>query len=370
MNVLQVVPELNAGGVERTVLEVDAALAAAGHGSHVASLGGRMEGELQGTLHRLDTATKNPLEWFGNAGALRRIVREHGIDVVHARSRAPAFAARAAARSEGAAWVTTYHGIYNAGNALKRAYNAVMASGEIVIANSEYTKAHIVAEHGTDSARIRVVPRGVDTARFDPARVAKAEVRTLRREWGVRDGESVWVLPGRLTAWKGQAVAVRALEYAPGARLVCVGDAQGREDYVAELGALANKLGVADRLVLQGHRTDMPQVMRAADVVVSASTDPEAFGRVAAEAQAVGRPVVATAHGGALETVEDGVTGVLVPPGDARALAQGAERALAMPFSEAHARARIDRLFSDTRLKRDVLAIYGELVERKRRTSP
>ena len=370
MNVLQVVPELNAGGVERTVLEVDSALAEAGHGSHVASLGGRMEGELRGTLHRLDTATKNPLRWPGLARDLRRIIAEHGIDVVHARSRAPAFSARAAARKEGAAWVTTYHGIYNAGNALKRGYNAVMASGDIVIANSEFTKAHIIREHGTDPTRIRVVPRGVDMLRFDPAQVARAEVLTLRREWGVRDGESVWLLPGRLTAWKGQAVAVRALEHSPAARLVCVGDAQGRDAYVAELSALASKLGVAHRLVLQGHRSDMPQVLRASDLVLSASTDPEAFGRVAAEAQAMGRPVVASAHGGALETVEDGVTGILVPPGDAKALADGAARALAMAFDAAYARARIDRLFSDTRLKRDVLAIYGELLERKRAHSP
>ena len=378
MNVLQIVPELNAGGVERTVLEVDAALAEAGHGSHVASLGGRMEGELRGTLHRLDMETKNPLRWVGTSRALRRIIRDHAIDIVHARSRAPAWPARAVAKREGAAWVTTYHGVYNAPDGPlgvpKRAYNAVMASGDVVIANSEFTRDHVISRHGTPPERIRVVPRGVDMLRFDPARVARAEALTLRREWGVARDATLWVLPGRLTGWKGQRVAIAALEHAPGAHLVCIGDAQGREGYLAELAALAAKLGVADRVALVGHSADMPAVYAAADVVLSASTDPEAFGRVAAEAQAMGRPVVASAHGGALETVEDGRTGVLVPPGDARALAEGCARALAMEFDAAYARARIAERFSDAALKARVLAIYGELVagpvERKGSTLP
>jgi len=370
MNVLQIVPELNAGGVERTAIEVAGALSAAGHGAHVASAGGRLEGELRaagGVLHMLPMATKNPLAWGGNAKALEAIIGEHAIDIVHARSRAPAFAARTAAKAAGVRWMTTYHGIYNAPDGMlgapKRAYNAVMASGEVVIANSGYTAAHIMAEHGTEEARIRVVPRGVDMARFDPARIAGSARQAVRAEWGVRPGETVWLLPGRLTRWKGQEVAIRALALVDNARLILMGDLQGRESYGATLATMMAERGVAGRVSLHAHSADMPLMMAASDVVLSASTDPEAFGRVAAEAQAMGKPVVATAHGGALETVEDGVTGRLVAPGDAKALAEGCEEVAEWP-KRTYARERISRLYSDSRMTSDVLQIYGGLLAR------
>ena len=361
MKVLQVVPELNAGGVERTTLEVADALVSAGHEAHVASEGGRLDGELGaigGVLHRLPVATKNPLKWTANAADLGRIIGVHGIDLVHARSRAPAFAAKAAARQASIPFVTTYHGIYNARGPFKRAYNAVMASGDVVIANSEYTRAHVIREHGTDPARIRVVPRGVDMARFDPARVGGG----LRSTWGVPDAAPLWLLPGRLTEWKGQRVAVEALALSDAAHLVLVGDAQGRDAYVEGLRNLAAERGVRERLHILPHSSDMPRVLASADIVISASTDPEAFGRVATEAQAMGKPVVATAHGGSLETVEDGVTGLLVPSGDARALANACARIPSLSLNPAYARARTGRLFSDARLKSAVLEIYESLV--------
>ena len=366
------VPELNSGGVERTTLEVVDALVGEGHDAHVASEGGAMEGELRalgGHLHRLPVATKNPLKWTANAAKIGALIREHGIDLVHARSRAPAFAAKAAAKREGVAFVTTYHGIYNANNQFKRAYNAVMASGDVVIANSEYTKAHIIAEHGTDPARIRVVPRGVDMAKFDPATVSGADVWALRSSWGVPEGAALWLLPGRITEWKGQGVAVAALAQGSGAHLVLSGRVQGSGAYAEEVRRLASGLGVGGHVHFQPHTEDMATAYAAADVVLSTSTDPEAFGRVAAEAQAMGKPVVATAHGGSLETVEDGATGRLVPPGDPQALARAVADVLGWVetgcYDGAYARRRITERFSDTALKRAVLDIYGELLGTK-----
>jgi glycosyltransferase involved in cell wall biosynthesis len=361
MNVLQIVPELNAGGVERTVIEVAQALTDAGHTAHVASGGGRMVGALKqagGIIHKLPMASKNPVVWTLNTRRLRKLIREQAIDIVHARSRAPAFAARDAARAEGVGFVTTYHGIYNARSALKRRYNAVMASGDLVIANSNYTRDHITAEHGTDPARLRVIPRGVDMARFDPAKVTG----DFRGQWGMPDDVPLWLLPGRMTAWKGQKVAIRARAQDPDAQLVLIGDAQGRNGYMRDLRELSHRLGVMSRVLIVPHSSDMPKVFASADVVISASTDPEAFGRVAAEAQAMGKPVVATAHGGALETIEDGVTGRLVPPGDAASLAQACAEVLGWEYDGAGARARIHQFFSDTRLKHDVLAVYAEVL--------
>ena len=370
------VPELNSGGVERTTLEVVDALVGAGHEAHVASEGGAMEGELLalgGRLHRLPVATKNPLKWTANAANLGAIIREHGIDLVHARSRAPAFAAKAAAKREGVPFITTYHGIYNAPKnmvgPLKRAYNAVMASGDVVIANSEFTKAHMVAEHGTDPSRIRVVPRGVDMAKFDPATVSEADRLALRAEWGVPQDAKLWLLPGRITEWKGQEYAVSAVASTvlepQENHLVLLGRVQGSGAYKDKLEERVACLeGFADRVHFRPHTEDMATAYASADVVLSTSTDPEAFGRVAAEAQAMGVPVVATAHGGSLETVEDGLTGRLVIPNDGGMLAVAVQEVIGWVesgrYDGAYARQRIAEGFSDTALKRAVLDIYAE----------
>lgn len=367
MNVLQIVPELNAGGVERTTLEVAEALVAAGHVPHVASAGGRMESELEAIgaiLHRLPVGSKNVFKWPGLKKQLVEIIRANNIDIVHARSRAPAWPGSGAARETGTPFVTTYHGIYNAGNGLKRKYNAVMTKGEKIIANSEFTKAHIIKAHGTDASKITVIPRAVDMVFFDLERLSRSDIETEFSRWGLPVDLTFVLLPGRLTRWKGQLVAIEALSYLPkNFALICLGDAQGRDDYVAELKKAAEKYNVQDRMVLPGHTQHVPAAIAASDVVISASTDPEAFGRVAAEAQAMQRPVVASAHGGALETVVGAQTGFLVPPGDAKALASAIQKAVNWEgYDGPAARARINAQFSKERLQRDTLEVYRQLL--------
>ena len=365
-SVLQVLPALDAGGVERTVLEVAEALVEAGHEAHVVSGGGRLVPELLalGAKHyTMDVGSKRLLGFPWRVAALRRLIHHTGADIVHARSRAPAWAAWRAAIAERRPFVTTYHGIYNEGFPGKRRYNSVMARGDVVIANSRFTAEHIRDTHKTPEARLRVIPRGVDMARFDPAVVSARAVRERRAAWGVPDGAALVLLPGRLTAWKGGTVAVRALSELPGDHhLVLLGDAQGRDDYVASLHALAEDLDVTDRFHIPGHDADMPTAYACADVVICPSTDPEAFGRTAAEAQAMGKPVVAAAHGGALDVVDDGRTGLIVPPGNAAALARAVKRAPSLPDIGAVGRARIDELFSKRALQRSVLAVYDELI--------
>ncbi len=368
MNVLQVVPELNAGGVEGTTLEIAQALIAEGHGAHVISAGGRMEDDLLrmgGILHKADIGSKNILTIFRRIRLLRAIIHEHKIDIVHARSRAPAWPAYHAARIEGVPFLTTYHGIYNSGSAIKTYYNSVMAKGEHIIANSEFTKAHIIKTHGTAAESITAISRGVDMERFDPANIPAKDILAQRNRWGVPAEQKVVLLPGRLTRWKGPLVAVEALTRLPqDCVLILLGDAQGRDGFVAEIDAKAAELGVTDRLIKACHSRDVPTALAAADVVISASTDPEAFGRVAAEAQAMEKPIVATAHGGALESVVDGETGFLVAPSDARALAKGIESAQNWKtYDGPAARARISAYFSTKSLQSKTLSVYNDLLK-------
>ncbi|MBY0337804.1 MAG: glycosyltransferase family 4 protein, partial [Acetobacteraceae bacterium] len=311
--ILQVLPALDAGGVERGTLEIAEAIIGSGRRALVASAGGRLVPELEamGARHvTLPLGAKTPWGIARNAAALTELARLEGVALIHARSRAPAWAGLLAARRSGVRFVTTYHGTYSEGFPGKRLYNSVMARGERVIAISGFIARHVAATHGTDPARIRTILRGVDPRRFDPAKVPPSRAAGLRAAWRVPDAARVLLLPGRLTRWKGQMVALEALKALPeDAMLVLAGDAQGRDSYVAELRARAERLGVAARLRLPGHVTDMPAALAAADIVLHASTEPEAFGRVVTEAQAMARLVIASDAGGPVETVEEGVTG-------------------------------------------------------------
>lgn len=375
MKILQVIPNLDTGGAERTTIEIAEALTRDGHTALVASEGGAMEGELAaagGELIRLPLSSKSPLTIWKNADRLAAIIRERGVDLVHARSRAPAWSALRAARKAGVPFVTTYHGTYNARSPLKRWYNSVMARGDRVIANSNFIHDHIVLEHGT-LMPITVIPRGVETDRFAPSDEISARGAALRRDWGVDESEFLFLLPARLTRWKGQTVAIQALgalkargEIVP--HLVLVGGDQGRKDFRQELETLATGLGVAPSVIFAGHCADMPAAFAACDVALNPSIDPEAFGRTAAEASAAGKPVIVSDHGGAREVVEAGKTGWRVKPGDADALADAMWEAIqkspaARKRMGAAGRARIGALFTTASLQSATLQVYRDLLE-------
>ncbi|MGN6515405.1 MAG: glycosyltransferase family 4 protein [Rhizomicrobium sp.] len=373
--ILQVIPELNTGGAERTTLDVSAALVREGFTALVASAGGRMEPELEASgaeLVRMNAASKAPQTILSNAFALRDLIRKKGVRLVHARSRAPAWSALMAAAMTGVPFVTTYHGIYNAGNPLKRFYNSVMIRADAVIANSQWTADHILREYRNPPKRLVVIPRGTDPARFDPAAMPPERAAQMRKGWGVREEDFVILLPGRLTRWKGQGVLIDALailksrDGVGNVRAVLAGDAQGRDDYEKELRAKIEKEGLSANVIIAGHVDDMPTAYAASDVVVSASTDPEAFGRVAAEASAMAKPVIASDHGGARETVLTNVSGFLVPPGDAAAMAQALEKIIATPphgrvNMGMAGRAHIIRNYSRDRMCEETIALYRSL---------
>jgi glycosyltransferase involved in cell wall biosynthesis len=366
--ILQLLPALVSGGVERGTVEIAEAIAGAGFRALVASAGGPLAAEVEqvGGVHlTLPLDTKSPSAIWRNAGQLAALVRAEEVAILHARSRAPAWSALIAARRSGARFVTTYHGAYNEGLPGKRLYNSVMARGERVIAISRFIAELVAARHGTPRERIRLIPRGVDPRRFDPASVAPARVLAQREAWGAAAGERIVLLPGRLTRWKGQMVLVEALSRLPGTIGVLTGG--GNEAFARELRDRAAALGLGARLVLAGHVEAMDVALLAADVVVHASTDPEAFGRTVIEAQAMARPVVAADLGGPRETVEEGVTGWRVPPGDPAALAATLARVLAMPEAgraEVGARAREAVLAHNTTqaMQAATLAMYRELL--------
>lgn len=264
--VLQIIPTLGTGGAERTTIEVCEALAMAGGEALVASEGGRLEAELAaagGELIRFPAGAKNPARLLANAWRLQRLIEDRGVRLVHARSRAPAWSALMAARLAKVPFVTTYHGIYNQKSAPKSWYNSVMARGDTVIANSHYTARILQARHGTPGARLRVIHRGVDLARFAPAAVSSDRIAALRTKWGVSSDARLIVLAARLTRWKGQHVAIGAaalLKDRPGfggVVFVLAGDDQGRTGYSRELASRIAELGLSGRVLLPGHCEDM-----------------------------------------------------------------------------------------------------------------
>jgi glycosyltransferase involved in cell wall biosynthesis len=324
--VLQVLPSLITGGVERGTVEIAQAVAEAGAAALVASAGGPLVRQIEraGGIHiTLPLTAKSPFGIWRNAAALEALIRDRKVSLIHARSRAPAWSAFLACQRTGLPLVTTYHGSYGEELPFKRRYNSVMARGRIVIAASQFIADLVTTRHGVDPARIRVIARGVDPAVFDPAAVSGSRIAKLAAEWRLPDGVRTVVLPGRLTAWKGHAVLLDALSQLQRSDVmgVLVGSHQGRHRYAQELERQAMRLGIGDRLRLVGQCDDMPAVLALSDVVVHASTQAEAFGRVVIEAQAMGRPVIASDLGGPVETVRHGETGWRVPPNDPTALA-------------------------------------------------
>src|SRR5712691_8258100 len=246
--VLQVIPSLVSGGAERGTIDLAGALAASGWTAYVASSGGPMENQLArvGARHlKLPLASKNPLVMRRNVAALTEIIRRHKIDIVHARSRAPAWSAWSAARAARRRFVTTFHNAYDRDLPLKRWYNSVMARGERVIAISDFVGEHVAQIYGVGPDRLRIIPRGVDLAAFDPHRVSGERVAALATRWRVPEDAAVVMLPGRLTRWKGGLDFIAAIARLGRRDLCCllVG-AEQRRGFRRELEKAIEKSGL------------------------------------------------------------------------------------------------------------------------------
>jgi glycosyltransferase involved in cell wall biosynthesis len=368
LSVLQVLPSLESGGVERGTVEIAQALVRAGGRALVASAGGRMAPQIEragGQHFVLPLMTKDPVSIWLNSFPLAKLIRRQGVGLVHARSRAPAWSALLAARRTGAPFVTTWHGVYSENLPGKRLYNSVMARGERVIAISQFVATRLLAL-GVPEQRIRLIPRGVDPAIFDPAAVTGERVHRLAQAWRLPDGGGpVIMLPGRLTRWKGGETLLQALSLMKrqDATIVFVGDGS----FGATLEARAASLGLTSRIRLAGQCDDMPAALMLADVVVCPSQKPEPFGRTVIEAQAMGKPVIGSDHGGAAETIRDGDTGWRVDPTNPQALAEVIGFALALPPDSRAilgnmARDSVLQHYTTAAMQRATLDVYREVL--------
>lgn len=389
--ILQVIPELTIGGAERSVLEIVEALNERGWRALVAAEGGALVPEIEaagGRLIPLPLTTKNPIKMIANAQRLMRLIRAEGVDLVHARSRAPAWSALWASRLAGVPFVTTYHGAYNQRGSLKSFYNSVMARGDKVIANSHYTAALIRARHAVNDQDLTVIYRGVDVAALDPQKVDAARAEAMREAWeiaGAPLGHKIILHPARLSAWKGQLDVIEASRLLVEAGMqnftvVLAGDAQGRSAYEEELREKIKAYNLGHVVRLVGHVTDMAAAYKLADLVLVASREAEAFGRTAAEAQAMGCPVIATDIGAPPEFLnhagnaaghgtsgDEAATAWLVPPFDAAALFEKMAHVLRLQAAELEALKDVSRRYIAARftadaMKQQTMAVYDVLL--------
>jgi glycosyltransferase involved in cell wall biosynthesis len=372
--ILQVLPRLQSGGVERGTVEITQAIKAAGMLPLVASAGGAMVPHIThagGEHITLKLDSKNPLVMKQNSWKLDRIIRERGVALIHARSRAPGWSAYLAAQSTGIPFVTTFHGVYGTEGLFKHHYNSVMTRSDRIIAVSEFVRQHIMETYDVAPERIRLIPRGVDFSVFDATRATPDRIEQLTKSWCLPD-ERVPVIfcPGRISRIKGQHVFIEALARINDLPFLAIiaGTDEGHEDYREELEKQVIAAGMAEKVRIAGPTQAMTEAYLMSDLVVVPSIKPESFGRVAIEAQAMGLAVVATDHGGARETIIPNETGYLVPPADAASMAEAMRFALGRDAATAQAmgdfaRQHVASHFSAAQMQDKTIALYRELLE-------
>jgi len=369
LRILQVLPQLNMGGVERTTLDMVMALRQVFPVTYVASQGGSLLPELKslgGTHFTLPLASKNPLQMVRNSMRLVRLIRDHDIQLIHARSRAPAWSALWAARWTKIPLVTTFHGAYRTSNIFKTFYNSVMARGTRVIAISEFVLRHIQQHHPTSLPRIQLIHEGIDVEAFDSQCISQQEIKALRKTWKIPPDAKVFLLPGRITRLKGQTVFIEAFRQLnnPNVFGIILGQSQLNSSYSQEVDRQLEGLQI-QRI---SHTQTLKVAYAAADFVVSPSLATETFGRVTAEAGAMGRVIIATNQGATPELCKTGITGYLIPPADATALAQAMSKVLKMTSEdrqamEKKARDYVCANFSVKRMCADTIALYKEITQ-------
>lgn len=374
MKILQILPSLQMGGVERGTIEMAMAMKEAGIPNAVVSQGGPMAEGLEdaGIEHfTLPLKSKNPFTIRANAKRLAEIAREGAFTLMHVRSRAPAWSTHWASGKCGVPWISTFHGVYGTEPAfLKIPYNRVMLMGKVTICVSDYVRRHVLDVYHADPAKLVRIHRGADTAAFRPDAVTPEQARAKKVDhYRFSPDIPIITLPGRLTFWKGQEVLLAALSRMRHRRVgvLFIGSDQGRTAYSDRLREIASRLPKETEVVFRDHTREMHKVYAMSDIVVNASSaQPEAFGRTIPEAQAMGTLVVGTAHGGACETIKDGKTGFLVPPGDADALAAKLDEMLDLPQGRkddirAAALESVRRDFSVSRMCAETIALYERI---------
>lgn len=366
---------MQSGGVERGTVELSKAIVKHGFESIVASAGGHMVKTIEnaGGAHiELPLASKNPFVIKKNTAELKKIIQKHNVDVVHARSRAPAWSAYKACQETGCPFVTTVHGTYSIGNMFKKRYNSVMMKGEKVIAVSEFIKKYITDNYDIDEKIIEVIHRGADLNHFDRSLIGENRILHKAEELNIEHDRPIIMLPGRVTQWKGHDFLLDALKDIDKSKYRCffVGNADKHPEYLKRIKAKIEDYELGGNIRIIKNVTDMPALYHFADIVISASVRPEAFGRVAIEAQAMEKMLIATNHGGACETVIDGKTGWLVEPDNVEQFAETIEKLLNISNKKRievtnRAKKHIKKNFSLDGMTSKTIAIYEGIINNK-----
>jgi len=342
LKVLQVIPRLGYGGAETGCYDVAHYLPENNCDSFIVTSGGELLkfiDKKKVKVIRLPVHSKNPLLIIINFIVLVGIILFNNISIVHARSRAPAWSCLLATKITGRKFVTTFHGTYNLKNNLMKFYNSVMVRSHLIIAGSNFIFSHIkenYSKHLIAKKKLMVIFRGINVDYFDPSTKMENDEKKLLKKWDIEKDKKILLLPGRLTSWKGQEVFIEAVNLVniqlgyEAFYAVILGSDQGRDLYKKKLNRLSEQYRMIKQIRFIDHCKDMALAYKVSDIVVSASIEPEAFGRVAVEAQSMEKPIIASNIGGSNETIVDEKTGFLFESGSAKSLSQKILKALSL----------------------------------------
>ena len=342
LKVLQVIPKLGYGGTETGCYDIAHYLPENDCGSYIVTSGGELLkfiDKKKVKIIKLPVHSKNPLIIFINFLALIFIMLINNISIVHARSRAPAWSCLIAAKITGRKFVTTFHGTYNFNSKIKKFYNSVMVRSDLIIAGSNFIFSHIkenYTKYLNAKKKLLVIFRGINVDYFDPTTKLDSDEKKLLKKWEIEKDKKIILLPGRLTGWKGQEVFIEAINLVnielgyEAFYAVILGSDQGRDLYKKKLIRLTEQYRLINQVKFIDHCKDMALAYKVSDIVVSASIEPEAFGRVAVEAQSMEKPIIASNIGGSKETVIDEKTGFLFESNNAKSLSQKILKILSM----------------------------------------
>jgi glycosyltransferase involved in cell wall biosynthesis len=334
IKVLQVIPKLGFGGAETGCYDIAHYLAEKGCGSFIATSGGQLlkfVKKKKVKIFRLPVHSKNPFIIIINIIILSILIIFNNINIVHARSRAPAWACYLACLITGRKFITTFHGTYNFKSNIKKFYNSIMLRAKLTIAGSNFIFNHIsenYSEYLSRKKKLRVIYRGINTDYYNQKNISILKQERLKKDWELFPNRFTILMPGRLTNWKGQEKLIEALNILiedynnSNFQTIILGSDQGRKVYKKKLVNLVQRYRLGQKIIFVDHCKEMPLAYSLADVVVSASIEPEAFGRVSVEAQAMGKPIIASNLGGSKETIIKNKTGFLYKHDDPRDLAK------------------------------------------------
>ena len=334
-NVLQVIPTLNISGAEQGCFDVANFLIKNKLKSHIAtSAGYRIEQlENSGTLiNKIPVHSKNPFIILINVFRLLKVIKKNEINIIHARSRAPAWSCYLAAKLANIKFITTFHGTYNFSNSIKKFYNSIMVSSDYIIAVSNFIYDEIKTKYSYTQENISIISRGIDINYFNPSLIDHNLLKQKFDKYLLRKNSIKIVLPGRVSFWKGHAIAIEAMSYlkekiSKDFELICVGPINNNKLRESLLNKI-KEFKLEDNIRFVGSSKEMNLIYSMADIVLSCATDPEAFGRIPVEAQSMGKIVIASDHGGHKETICEGVSGFLYAPNKSQDLAGAILKAL------------------------------------------